>query len=220
MTKKIFHVVGTDTNIGKTYACCQLVKHLNISGILSNALKPIATGIVGSVNPDVKEIMDVNSYPLENEVINPFCFKPAIAPHIAASIDGTKLTVNELITHLHSSFESLANSYVFIEGVGGVMVPLNESETYLDLLQKMSEPIILIVGIKLGCLNHALLTLNALKQRNLNVIGWIANCLDANMPYKKENIEYLKNSLNVPCLAEINYGGNLIATTKFSELVI
>lgn len=220
MPRKIFHVVGTDTNIGKTYVCCQLVKHLNLSGILSNALKPVATGLVDGINQDVKDIMEVNSSQLDSNVINPFCFEPAIAPHIAASIEGTRLTVDELIIHLHKSFESLANSYVFIEGVGGVMVPLSEDEIYLDLLQKMSEVVILIVGIKLGCLNHALLTLTALKQRNINVIGWIANCIDDSMPYATENIEYLKNSLDIPCLAEINYGGGLTTTTHFNELVI
>lgn len=220
MPRKIFHVVGTDTNIGKTYVCCQLVKHLNVSGFVSNALKPIATGLVNGVNPDVKEIMEVNSSQLDSDIINPFCFEPAIAPHIAASTECTKLTVDKLIIHLQKSFEYLVNSYVFIEGVGGVMVPLNEGETYLDLLQKMSEPVILIIGIKLGCLNHALLTLAALKQRNINVIGWIANCIDDSMPYVTENIEYLKNGLDIPCLSVVNYGGGLTTTTYFNELVI
>lgn len=220
MPKKIFHVVGTDTNIGKTYVCCQLVKHFNMAGVLSNALKPVATGVVASINPDVKEIMEVNSYPLDHKVINPFCFEPAIAPHIAASIEDTKLTVDKLNTYLQKSFELLVDSYVFIEGVGGVMVPLNEDETYLDLLQKISEPIILTVGIKLGCLNHALLTLNALKSKNLNVVGWVANCIEDNMPYEKENIEYLKNSLNIPFIAEVAYGGKLSTTAYFNELII
>ena len=116
-------------------------------------------------------------------------------------MENYRLDANSVNTFIENT--QLDVDYLFIEGVGGVMVPLNQDETYLDLLQLSPYPIILVVGMKLGCLNHALLTAAVLKQRGLKFVGWIANQIDPQMEYYSQNIDYLSQALDAPLLAEI-----------------
>ena len=207
---KIFCIVGTDTDIGKTYATCQLLSHLSTAA----ALKPIASGVDTDINADVLRLYNASAQRLSLDQINAFSFKEAIAPHIAARHENISLSVEKIIAATDVNHPTC--DYLLIEGVGGVMTPLNARETYIDLLSAWNYPIILIVGMKLGCLNHALLTAAALKK--LNCIGWIANALSTDMPAYDENLQFLQEKLSVPLLATIPSQGTLQTTPHFSEL--
>lgn len=216
-------IIGTDTEIGKTYSCCQIIKYLASYNQLIAALKPIASGLsqceFGLLNEDVYQLFKASNYGLNFKQINPFSFKEAIAPHIAAQQQNKLMNVTEITNTITRTLsQSITANHILIEGVGGLMVPLNEQETYLDLLMQWKYPIILIVGMKIGCLNHALLTENILKNNNLPLIGWIANQIDPQMLYYQENINYLAHKLSVPLLATIPYQSQLQPTKYFKEM--
>lgn len=219
---KIICVVGTDTEIGKTYACCQILQHLARQGLRVAALKPIASGQVqgvqGDVNEDVLRLHEASTEKWPFEKINAFCFKEAIAPHIAARHEHINLNVERVLTATQPVIDQRSVDVLLIEGVGGVMTPLNALETYLDLLRAWRYPIVLIVGMRLGCLNHTLLT--TMNLAKLNLVGWIANCLEPNMCVYDENLAYLTEKLSVPLLAAIPYQGTLQMTEHFNKVML
>lgn len=219
---KIICVIGTDTEIGKTYTCCQLMEHQKSLNKFIITLKPIASGVInseyGNINPDVFELTKVSNYPLATIQINPFLFQEPIAPHIAAKLSDTKLTVSDIADKIKTLIQSLPQlDTIFIEGVGGLMTPINDTETYQDLLVNLGYQIILVIGVKLGCLNHALLTVNCILKQELPLIGWIANKITPDMPYTQENIEYLTNTLPIPLIATIEYNKSLSLTADFPK---
>lgn len=220
--KNIFHVVGTDTDIGKTYATCQLIRYSIKNGINANGIKPVATGTcpITSLNSDAQQLINVNASNLPPEIVNPIVFDDAVAPHIAATYAENLLTKQILKRHVTFSLGTTPHGNVFIEGVGGIMVPLNESETYLDFLKAMPYPIIVVVGIKLGCLNHAQLTILALQQSGLNVAGWVANYIQPDMSYLEENVQFLQDKLTVPYLASIGFNRSICASQALKELLL
>ncbi len=204
---KRYFITGTDTDCGKTYVTKKLTEYFPNSA----AIKPIASGgnKVGNqlVNSDAHEFQQQSNIPLEQ--INPWCFELAVSPHIAAKEEGRCLSIKEIADYcLNQPFNSIET--LFIEGAGGLMVPLNESETWVDFLKCTDIPVILVVGMKLGCINHALLTAMALKSNRIQCVGWIANCLDPHMLALDENIETLKNKLPFPLLASIAFSGEVI----------
>ena len=185
-------------------------------------LKPIASGAssceYGLLNEDVYRLFKANVYPLSINQINQFSFEQAIAPHLAAKFDGQRLSTQAIMQQTGSVIsQTLAMSHIIIEGIGGLMVPLNDEETYVDLLIKWNYPIILVVGMKLGCLNHALLTASILRHYSLPLVGWIANQIDPGMLCYKENLDYLVHKLPAPLLATIAYKGPLQPTKSFKE---
>ncbi|MBX9599067.1 MAG: dethiobiotin synthase [Burkholderiales bacterium] len=213
-----FHIIGTDTSSGKTHTTVQLMQYLIQSQHKVAALKPIASGAMpdSAINEDVAQLLAATNYQLTPQQINLITFIPPIAPHIAAAMENYRLDAN--IVNMFIENTSLDVDYLLIEGVGGVMVPLNQDETYLDLLQLSPYPIILVVGMKLGCLNHALLTAAVLKQRGLKLVGWIANQIDPQMEYYQQNLIYLSQALDALRLAEIPYQQTIQPTEFFSEL--
>ncbi len=219
---KIFCIVGTDTEMGKTYASCQLLRYLSRQGLNVTALKPIASGLSdspqGLINDDVFKLAEASSETLTFEQRNAFAFKEPIAPHIAANREGIDLTVQRVHCATQATIKSCRADVVLIEGVGGIMTPLNETETYVDLLAVWQYPIVLIVGMKLGCLNHAMLTVNALAK--LNLVGWIANCLEPTMMAYQDNLAYLTANLPVPLLSVIPYQGTLQVTNAFNRVFL
>lgn len=225
--KKIFHIVGTDTDIGKTYVTCQLISHFQQLGYNSNGLKPLSTGTTISINneinstltinPDSFLLQQVNSQKLHPNIINPINYPEAIAPHIAAKNHTQLLNAIIIETHIQNSLEHIENGYTFIEGIGGIMVPLNNTQTYLDLLNICRYPIIVVIGIKLGCLNHAQLTINTLKQYNLPILGWIANLIDKEQAYQQENIDYLIHKLDIPLIALAEHNQPIKITHFFRD---
>lgn len=213
-----FHIIGTDTSSGKTHATVQLMQYLSRSQYKVAALKPIASGTTAgnTVNEDVAQLLAAANYQFTPEQINLITFIPPIAPHIAAEMENYQLNANSVNKFIENA--QLDVDYLFIEGVGGLMVPLNQDETYLDLLQVAAYPIILVVGMKLGCLNHALLTVKALEQQGLKLVGWIANQIDPQMQYYPQNLAYLLQALDAPLLAEIPYQQAIQTTEFFTEL--
>ena len=218
-------IVGTDTEIGKTHSCCKIMEYLGKGKHPITTIKPIASGVqnteYGELNEDVYRLLKSNTHPLAAKKMNQFCFKHAVAPHIAAKLENKKLNSQLVVKKTKSIItKKLLTSHILIEGVGGLMVPLNEKETYLDLLIQWNHPVIVVVGMKLGCLNHTLLTINILKEKNIPIVGFVANQIDPNMLSYDENLSYLVNNLDVPLLGTIPHNGSLQPTQIFKDFFI
>lgn len=200
-------ITGTDTGVGKTYIATRLLKQYNDKGLKTIGLKPVASGCEltnGKLyNDDARALQQAASVKLDYDLVNPFAFLPPIAPHLAAHATKTTLTVHTLIEKTKTALQIPADIRL-VEGAGGWLLPLNDRETMADFVIRQNFSVILVVGMRLGCLNHALLTANIMQATNVHCIGWIANCMDPSMPYLNENIETLKQQLWMPHLATAN----------------
>lgn len=203
--RRIF-ITGTDTEVGKTVASVVLLHLLKKIGYSTASLKPIAAGVEEkmNVNSDVIFLQENTTNKHTYKEINPYLFQEPIAPHIAARNESIDINIDECIEKCQSILKSDAE-FIVIEGAGGLLVPLNHSQTMLDLAIAMRTEIILVVGMKLGCLNHTLLTVDAIKNSGLRFSGWIANHLSKDMPYVQLNIESLKERIDAPFLGEIPF---------------
>ena len=214
--KTAYFVTGTDTDVGKTYIASALVRYFVQQGQTAVGMKPIAAGcekINGELrNADVSALLEASNIVARLEDVNPYTFEPAIAPHIAAEQVGATVSLNK-IKHAFDALQSQAD-VVIVEGAGGFRVPINRQETMADLAVKLNLPIILVVGIRLGCINHALMTAGSIRAAGLNLVGWVANRIDPNMPALEENVETLKAMIKAPCIADVNWG----AVPKFSGI--
>lgn len=204
--KKIF-ITGTDTEVGKTFFTVSLVHAIQNQKRSVIALKPVAAGgeLEGEQikNEDALLLLAAMNEKHKYQTINPIVLKAPIAPHIAAKIENTPLNVDFL--KCTCDLSQLKQEFILIEGAGGWLVPLNDSETMADYVKATGCDVIMVVGMKLGCINHALLTQLAIKSQGLNLIGWVANHVDPNMLNQKENLETLKARLNCPLIAEIPF---------------
>ena len=202
MARRIF-VTGTDTDVGKTYIATKLLRQFSEAGFSTLGIKPIASGcdlINGElINADTLSLSAAASIKTNYNIINPIAFAPPIAPHIAANLINYKLDVAILAEKLRPALDIHADITI-IEGSGGWLLPLNKNETLADYVIQQGFEIILVVGMRLGCLNHAALTEQSIIQAGGKLIGWIANCIDLNMEYVGENITALKNILQSPHL--------------------
>jgi len=201
MTSNYF-ITGTDTNVGKTYISICLLKAFSNAGFQTLGIKPISAG-----GDDAIKLQQASSIRLPLAIINPFDFKQAIAPHIAAEINSVKLSVAELIKKTESALNHPADIR-FIEGAGGLRVPLNQHETMADFVKQLNIPIILVVGIRLGCINHAILTHEAILHSGLTCVGWIANCVVGRVNEKDAIIATLQQWIKAPYLVEVPYQAN------------
>lgn len=209
LKQSCYFIVGTDTSCGKTYVTCQLLAAAKALGKKAVGLKPIASGADAlGRNEDALSLQAASAHGLSYQQVNPFCYQAPVSPNIAASWEKKSLSVDEVVTAVNLRLKDITAQH-FVEGVGGLCVPLNENETCLELLKCLKIPVILVVGLKLGCLNHALLTLDCLLRNRIKVAGWVANQIDPEMLAYEENLMYLKKNLSVPCLAEVKYGGTL-----------
>jgi len=206
-----FFLTGTDTNVGKTYIAVGLLKAFNSYGYSTLGIKPIASGstlVNGKwINADAQLLQRVSSVQLDYSHINPFSFEAPIAPHIAADQNNVSLTVREVIAKIEYSLHYPCDVHI-IEGVGGWSVPLNHYETMVDFVTHLQLPIILVVGIRLGCINHSILTYEAIKQKNLTCVGWVANCVEENVLMTDKIIDTLHSWISVPFLGTIPFGKN------------
>lgn len=207
MSKKAFFVTGTDTNVGKTLIAAGLLIAAKKKGLTTAALKPVAAGCektaVGLRNDDALLLQSVVTQQLDYDQINPYALEAAIAPHIAAQQEKRSLSVDRLSGFCRGVLSSA--NFTLMEGAGGWRVPINARETLADLAKNLQLPVILVVGVRLGCINHALLTFEAIVRDGLPVAGWIANCIDAEMPALQENIESLRARLAAPCLGVVPF---------------
>ena len=160
-------------------------------------MKPVAAGedfINGEwVNDDVLKLEAASNIKAPRHLVNPYSFKEPIAPHIAAKLAGVEIKL-EVLKQAYEDLSQLAD-IVIIEGAGGFLVPLNETETMADLASSLNAPIILIIGMKLGCINHSLLTIEAIKNRNCTINSWVANPIMPKMPYLESNIATIAKKL-------------------------
>jgi len=207
-----YFVVGTDTNVGKTYVASALLRHFVANGKNALGMKPIASGCELSeygiwagqlVNDDVVALYEAGNIPAPLELINPYHFEPAIAPHIAAEKAGVNIDLDLIVRSYHTLAEMA--DIVVVEGAGGFFVPVSASQTLADLVVKLKLPIILVVGMRLGCINHALLTVEAIKARGLELAGWVANRIDPDMPMFEENLASLRQRIEAPCLSVVGW---------------
>ena len=205
---RTYFVVGTDTDVGKTTIACALLYLAQQQGFSTLAAKPVASGstptLDGLRNNDALSLQAQCSESIPYELINPFAFEPAIAPHIAATQANINLSIPKLFTAVQAVTAKKAN-YTLIEGAGGWHVPINQQERLSDLAKTLQFPIILIVGIKLGCINHTLLTVEAIKNAGICIAGWVANHAIPPTDAAQENIDYLRQSLAIPCLGVVPY---------------
>jgi len=195
-------VTGTDTGVGKTLASCALLHRLRAQGLRALGMKPVAAGVEptpeGPLNADVVALRSASSWPAPPELVNPYCFEAPIAPHLAAAAAGVRIRI-EPILHAFETLRSSADAIV-VEGVGGFLVPLNECEDAGDLAAALALPVVLVVGMRLGCLNHALLTQHAIAARSLHLAGWIASSIDPAMARFQENLAALRERIGAPLL--------------------
>ena len=200
-----YFVTGTDTEVGKTLVSGALILKLRELGRNAIGFKPVVAGTYQGqngeyINEDI-ETLQVASNLAQTESICPFVLDKPAAPHIVAKANGIELNVNKLL----GSFTGIQNEndFVVVEGAGGFIVPLNDHESLADFAQKIDLPIIVVVGMKLGCLNHTLLTIEAIKTRKMKIAGWVANALAQEMSLLNENIQSLQDRIDAPFLGMI-----------------
>ena len=219
MTKKTFFITGTDTGVGKTLMSAGLLLAAKERGLSTAALKPVAAGCEvaaeGLRNDDALLLQSVITQPLTYEQINPIALEPAIAPHIAAQQARRVLSVDRLAGFCRGVLNQA--DFTLVEGAGGWRVPLNSAETLADLARTLQLPVILIVGIRLGCINHAMLTVEAIARDGLPLAGWVANIIDPDMPCQQENIVSLQQRLAAPCLGVVPYLGQDASPVQLKE---
>lgn len=199
MTRGIF-VTGTDTGVGKTFAACVLIHALAARGLRVAPMKPVAAGS----DEDTLALMRAARFdPARKAEVTPVRLSDPIAPHIAAVREGRVIELDSL----RRAFHRLAASadFVVVEGVGGFAVPLGPSLDTIDLARALALPVVLVVGMRLGCLNHALLTQRAIAQSGLALAGWIANAIDPAMDAAEGNVEALRQRLGAPLLGRLPY---------------
>lgn len=207
ITLKNYFVTGTDTEIGKTHAAMHVLRAWKQQGHNVAAMKPIASGAVQNacgewINDDVERLRSVTGQS-DRALMNPYCFEPPIAPHVAAQAAGVLVDL-ERITH---HYQQLSTNYeaVLVEGAGGWLAPLSAELDMADLAKRLNLPVILVVGMKLGCLNHARLSVQAIEASGCQLAGWIANQLEENQAAYAENLATLRSKIAAPLLTEIPY---------------
>ncbi|QLE87780.1 dethiobiotin synthase [Shewanella sp. Scap07] len=198
----VYFIAGTDTDCGKTMIASALLHRFSQHGT-TLGVKPIASGCertqAGLRNSDALSLMAHANVDLDYDCINPIAFQPAIAPHIAAKQQNESLNIARVNQALDAVPFQQAD-FALVEGAGGWRLPLNDSQFLSQVVQQRGYPVILVVGLKLGCLNHALLTQEALAHDGVTVAGWVGNLVDPNMSCLQENIASLQNMMRAPCL--------------------
>lgn len=204
MTRGLF-VTGTDTGVGKTIVASLLLRALADAGHRAVGMKPVAAGIAagGRVNADVGILIDAGNVDAPIADVNPFSFGLAAAPEIAARAHGTPVEL-ERIASAYARLAQLADALV-VEGAGGVLVPLTSRTDMLDIPRELGLPVLLVVGIRLGCLNHALLSALAIGARGVRLAGWVANRIDPAMAEADANVSLLAERLPAPLVADIRW---------------
>ena len=206
-----YFITGTDTDVGKTRIALAFMHALQAQGKTVAGMKPVSAGCLetatGLRNEDAILLMHASSVALPYEIINPYAFKPAIAPHIAAQLSGVSID----IPHIQQCYKQIASQVdiVIVEGAGGWLVPINDTQTMADAAASLNLPVILVVGIRLGCLNHALLSAECIRAKELTLAAWVANCINPAMECAIENISTLTKRLSAPLLGTVPYNKSM-----------
>ena len=204
MPSQLF-VTGTDTGVGKTLVSAALLHALAARGRRVVGMKPVAAGLVlqdgAWVSEDVLALRAASNVQVPAALDNPVALPDPLSPHLAAARAGRRLDIASLLA-AQRHLCRLAD-VVVVEGAGGWRVPINDQETLADLARAMGAPVLLVVGLRLGCLNHAQLSAEAIRADGLELAGWVANCVDPTMACPSENLDYLRQHLDAPLLAHI-----------------
>lgn len=204
-----FFVTGTDTGVGKTTVTVRLMQQFAAQGLKVVGMKPVASGCEWIddrwQNEDVMQLAAASNVQAPPELVNPYCFQPAIAPHIAAAQAGVEIQL-DVIKTAYTALTELAD-VVIVEGAGGLLVPLNKTQSMGDLLQALELPALVVVGMRLGCINHALLTRQVLQQKQILFCGWVANQIDPDMSMQQENLQTLVDWLKQSPVLQLPYQG-------------
>jgi dethiobiotin synthetase len=207
--KKRYFIAGTDTDVGKTHITEALLRAAQQHGFTTLGLKPLAAGadLVDGLwsNDDARRLQAVSSLKLPYEQVNPVLLHAALAPHLAADMEQRRLTVQRLAGYCRGTLMTQQAQLTLIEGAGGWRVPLNNRETLADLVIELNLDVILVVGMRLGCLNHALLTIEAIERDGLTLAGWVANCIDPQMDSLDANIHSLISRISAPLLGTMPF---------------
>jgi dethiobiotin synthetase len=207
VTAAVF-IAGTDTGIGKTHAACTLLHALRAAGHRACGMKPVASGCTetpdGLRNDDALALQAASSTTLPYALINPIALRDPLSPHLAAAHDGVEIS----LAPLRAAFDQLSGDHqkVVVEGVGGWLVPLAPGLLAADIAKQWQLPVILVVGLRLGCLNHALLSARMIEADGCRLLGWIGNCIDPAMDALDENLATLRELLPAPCLGVLPHG--------------
>lgn len=218
MTAAVF-IAGTDTGVGKTHAACALLHALRAAGYSACGMKPVASGCFetpeGLRNDDALALQAASSTMPPYALINPIALRDPLSPHLAAAHAGVEIS----LAPLHAAFDQLAGAHqkVVIEGVGGWLVPLAPGLLAADIAKQWRLPVILVVGLRLGCLSHALLTARTIEADGCHLLGWIGNGIDPAMDALDENLATLRELLPAPCLGVLPHG--LASVRAASRLV-
>jgi dethiobiotin synthetase len=200
-------IAGTDTGVGKTLIACALLHGLAAQGLKVAGMKPVAAGARRRrgvcYNDDVEQLRAAGNVEAPREWINPYCFVPPVAPHLAAREAGEVIRM-AVIARNYDRLAARAD-VVVVEGVGGLLVPLGPRLSAAVIPARLNLPVVLVVGLRLGCLNHALLTVEAMQARGLQLAGWIANTIDPAMARRQQNFETLCARIPAPLLGEVHH---------------
>jgi len=222
--KKSFFITGTDTDVGKTWATIALMRYFKNKGLSVVGMKPVAAGCVWQdgqfKNEDAILMQENATFVLDYKEINPYAFELPVSPHLAARGNQVQLDVIE------KSFYDLKDKadVVLVEGAGGWLAPLNEECDIADLAKVLQIPVIMVVAIRLGCINHARLTFNAMQNSGVQCAGWLAMCVNPEMSKQQENIATIKNKVSAPLLGVLPYTKEkdfeLLAANIIGEILI
>lgn len=201
-----YFITGTDTGVGKTTVSCALLRAFAAQGKRVIGMKPVVAGRENGRWHDVEQLIAASNISAAREYVNSYAFDPPISPHIAAQQAGTEIDL-AVIQHAYQALSNQAD-IVIVEGAGGFLVPVNQTQNGADLARALNLPVILVVGMRLGCLNHALLTAQAIRLAGLPLAGWVANGIDPQMPAAAENVATLEQGLDCPLLGIIPFTKN------------
>ena len=213
-----FFITGTDTDVGKTFIACALIAAFAARGWRAAPMKPIAAGTIivdgVAVNEDVAALREVSQTRAALRDTNPYCFAEPIAPHLAARHEDVAVDI-QVIRAAFDRIKADADTVV-VEGAGGFLVPLSDNSSMAEIPVALSLEVILVVGMRLGVLNHALLTVEAIRSRGLTLAGWVANTPIAGTPMLAfgENLATLKHMIEAPLLATVPYHGRAAGTVE------
>ena len=201
-------IAGTDTEIGKTYVTCALLHGLRDAGVRAVGMKPVAAGALATAqglrNDDALAIQAAGAVSLPYDLVNPYVFAAPTSPNIAAAYAGREITIEPIAAAYRQCSE--ASELVIMEGIGGWRVPLSATLQSRDLAQALELPVLLVCGIRLGCINHALLSAAAITADGCRLLGWVANDLSADYHYADDCIETISTLIDAPLITRISWG--------------
>ncbi|MGB3747809.1 MAG: dethiobiotin synthase [Rhodanobacter sp.] len=222
MSARSVFIAGTDTGVGKTFTSCALLRALRAEGLRAVGMKPVASGCVatpgGLRNDDALALIEASAPRPDYAHCNPFAFAEAVSPHLAAAADHAEVALGP-IEAAHARLAASAD-VVVVEGVGGWLAPLSPTLLANALPQALGLPVILVVGLRLGCLNHAQLSARAIRADGCTLLGWIGSAVDPAMERREDNLATLRRLLPAPCLGVIGHGaGTAAATAALADAV-